>query len=241
MRVGLIVPSSNTTMEIEVPELLRRHPSAEFTTHASRVRLHQVTPEELYAMNRGSDRCAEELADARCDVLAYACLVAVMAEGPGAHTEAEERLGKVAAEAGCAVPVVTSAGALVAGLAAIAAQRIALIAPYLPPLTAKVIDYLAGYGVTVVDAISLGVADNVAVGRLDPARLPELARRLDTSDADAVVVSACVQMPSLPAVPVVERELGRPVLTAATATVHQILTALDVPALIPDAGALLGG
>jgi hypothetical protein len=46
-----------------------------------------------------------------------------------------------------------------------------MIAPYVPSLTAKVAAYLNGHGVDVVDAISLGVADNVAVGRLDPARL----------------------------------------------------------------------
>ena len=87
-RIGLVVPSSNTTMETEIPQLLRRREAVapeRFTVHASRVRMRQVTPEELARMNQASDRCAVELADARCDALAYACLVAVMAEGPGAH------------------------------------------------------------------------------------------------------------------------------------------------------------
>jgi maleate isomerase len=236
VRVGMIVPSSNTTMETEVPELLRRAATAErFTTHSARVVMRQVTPEELARMNAAAGDAAAALADARCDVLAYACLVAVMAEGPGAHEAAEARL---AAAAG-GTPVVTSAGALVAGLAALGARRVALIAPYVEPLTAKVCDYLAISGVEVVDRISLGVADNVEVGRLDPTRLPELARKLDVGRADAVVLSACVQMPSLPAVPVVEKELGRPVLTAATATVHQLLARLGRPTAVPDAGALL--
>lgn len=243
IRVGLVVPSSNTTMETEVPQLLRRRESVapqRFTCHTSRVTMRRVTPEELARMNAASDRCAGELADARCDVLAYACLVAVMAEGPGAHTAAEQRLEKAAAEAGHDLPVVTSAGALVDGLAALGARRVALVAPYVPALTAKVVDYLSAYGVTVVDAISLGVEDNVAVGRLDPQGLPAIAARLDVRDADAVVLSACVQMPSLPAIPAVETALDRPVLTAATATVHQLLTRLGLDPSIPDAGRLLG-
>jgi maleate isomerase len=238
----MVVPSSNTTMETEVPELLRRRETVapeRFSTHSSRVTMRQVTPEELARMNAASDGSAAELADARCDVLAYACLVAVMAEGPGAHAAAEERLGAAARAAGHPMPVVTSAGALVAGLSVLGARRVALIAPYVQPLTAKVCDYLAGSGVEVVDRISLGVADNVAVGRLDPDRLPELAAKLDLRDADAVVLSACVQMPSLPAVPAVERELGLPVLTAATATVHQVLTRLGLSTSVPEAGALL--
>jgi maleate isomerase len=242
LRIGMVVPSSNTTMETEVPELLRRREGVapqRFSTHSSRVTMRKVTPEELARMNAASDKSAAELADARCDLLAYACLVAVMAEGPGAHAAAERRLGAAAAAAGHPMPVVTSAGALVAGLAALGARRVALIAPYVEPLTGKVCDYLSGSGVQVVDRISLGVADNVEVGRLDPERLPELAAKLDVRDADAVVLSACVQMPSLPAVPVVERQLGLPVLTAATATVHQVLTRLGLSTHIPDAGALL--
>jgi maleate isomerase len=176
------------------------------------------------------------LADARCDVLAYACLVAVMAEGPGAHVDAEARLAAVAD-----APVVSSAGALVAALSTMDAKRVAIIAPYLRPLTAKVIAYLSATGVEVVDSISLEIADNVAVGRLDPMDLVAIADRLEVRDADAVVLSACVQMPSLPAVPVVERRLGLPVVTAATATVHQVLDRLGLDTSVPDAGALLRG
>ena len=82
-RVGLIVPSSNTTMETEIPALIRaREPEApdeRFTFHSSRMRMRQVTPEELRSMNEQTGRAAAELADARCDVVATACLVALMA------------------------------------------------------------------------------------------------------------------------------------------------------------------
>ena len=97
-RIGLIVPSSNTTMETEVPELLRRqqeHGEQTFTFHASRMRMQEVTKEALAKMDAESDRCALELTDARCDVLSYACLVAIMSQGSGSHCVSEERLGAV--------------------------------------------------------------------------------------------------------------------------------------------------
>jgi maleate isomerase len=241
-RVGLVVPSSNTTMETEIPELLRRQASATgevFTVHSSRVRMRQVTPEELARMNAASDRCAEELADACCDVLAYACLVAVMVEGAGAHVTAERRLEKAAAAQGWELPAVTSAGALLTGLSVLTARRIALLAPYAPALTAQVVAYLEAHGITVTEALSLGVTDNVAVGRLDPHQLVSLADQLDVSDVDAVVLSACVQMPSLPVVSTVEQRLGCPVLTASTATTYAILDRLGLRPHIPDAGRLL--
>ena len=53
--------------------------------------------ESLERMVADGDRCVEELADAHVDVLVYACLVAIMVRGPGAHEEAERRLAEVAA------------------------------------------------------------------------------------------------------------------------------------------------
>ena len=166
-RVGLIVPSSNVTMETEIPALLSRHPAAArrgVTFHSSRATLHRVDPESLQRMVTESDRCARELADARLDVVAYACLIAIMASGPGAHEAEEQRLAAALAGAGSPVPVTSSAGALVRALQRLGASRVAIVAPYLKPLTGLVVRYLADYGIEVVDSVSLEVADNVEVG-----------------------------------------------------------------------------
>jgi maleate isomerase len=243
-RIGLIVPSSNTTIETEVPELLRRYGEAtgeRFSFHSSRAQLHSVDAESLDRMVRDSDRCARELSDAAVDVLVYACLVAIMVRGAGAHETAERRLGEVAAENGHPAPVTSSAGALIDGLRALGARKVALVTPYHPDLTAKVADYVQGYDIAVTDSIALNVIDNLEVGRLDEMALVEHAKRLDLSDADAVVLSCCVQMPSLRAIPNAQQELGVPVLSAATATTRSLLLELGRDPVIPDAGALLDG
>jgi maleate isomerase len=59
--------------------------------------------------------------------------------------------------------------------------------------------------------------------------------------ADALVLSACVQMPSLPVIEAVQDEVGIPVLSAATATTFRILSSLGLETRVPDAGALLSG
>ncbi len=212
-----------------------------FTFHSSRAVLRAVTEQELERMVGEGDRCARELSDARVDALVYACLIAVMARGAGAHEEVEARLAAVARDNGCPMPVVSSAGALVRALGALQAKRVAIVTPYLKALTQLAERYLNTNEIEVVDSISLEVSDNVAVGRLDPGQLVGLARRLDVADADAIVISACVQMPSLPVVATVERELGIPTLSAATATVFDLLCKLGLDARVPDAGSLLGG
>ncbi|QEX24692.1 maleate isomerase [Hypericibacter adhaerens] len=243
-RIGLIVPSSNVTMETEIPEMLRRHAERHgtgWTFHSSRARLHTVDVESLAAMVNDGERCAAEVADARVDVIAYACLVALMSRGAGAHIAIEKRLGDIALEASAKrTPVVSSAGALVRTLGQLGLKRVAVVAPYMPPLTKLVIDYLEKSGITVADSISLSVADNLLVGRLDPAALPGYVARLKLAAVDGIVLSACVQMPSLPAVQPVQDQTGLPVVTAATATTREILLALGLEPALPEAGAALG-
>jgi len=43
-RIGMIVPSSNVTVETEVPALLARHASATFSFHSSRMRSTRCRP-----------------------------------------------------------------------------------------------------------------------------------------------------------------------------------------------------
>ena len=69
--------------------------------------------------------------------------------------------------------------------------------------------------------------------------LVEIARNLDLTEAEAVIISACVQMPSLEAIPQVEEETGLPVLSAATATLRSILESLNLSLDIPGGGQLL--
>jgi maleate isomerase len=243
IRFGLIVPSSNVTTERELPAMFARREAAEperFSFHSSRVRMRTVTPEELAAMNAQATRATQELADASVDVLVYACLVALMAEGPGAHRQAEERLGAILAAEGHPAPVVSSAGALVDTLQLMEARKVAVVAPYLPALTQRVCDYIAAEGLVVEEARSLSVADNGAVGRLDPQSLLGIADEL-SRNVDVVVLSACVQMPSLPVIEAAEARLGLPVISSATATAFQSLRKLGLSTRIPGAGHLLSG
>jgi maleate isomerase len=245
VRVGLVVPSSNTTMETELPAMLRGREEAlggeRFTFHAARARMQRVTPEQLRDMNAQVERATRELADLRPDAVASACLVAIMAQGRGRHRSAEAQIAAALADEGAPAAVISSAGALVAALAALGARRIAMVTPYTKPLTAIVVDYIEAAGVAVQDALSLEIDDNLAVGALEPSDLLGHAERLDLTGCDALVLSACVQMPSLAAIEPVEAACGLPVVSAATATAFALLRALALEPRVPGAGRLLSG
>ena len=244
IRIGQIVPSSNVTMETEIPALLRAREAVapeRFTFHSSRMRMKKVTKEELAAMDADSDRCALELSDARVDVLGYACLVAIMSMGRGYHRESEARLHQRTADNGAPAPVVTSAGALVEGVKALGAKRIAIVAPYMKPLTELVAGYIADEGIAVTDWLALEIPDNLEVAAQDPARLLDHMKRHDLAGVDALVLSACVQMPSLASIQKAEDASGLPVVSAAVCTTWEMMKRLGLETRIPGAGALLSG
>ncbi len=137
--------------------------------------------------------------------------------------------------------MVTSAGALVEGLQALGAKRIVVICPYLKPLTQLVVDYLKAEGFEVLDHIALEIPDNLEVGRHDPAKLLDIYKKLDCRGADALVISACVQMPSLAVIDQVQAQVGIPVVSAAVCTTYKMLKELGLETVVPGAGALLSG
>lgn len=242
-RIGQIVPSSNTTMETEIPAMFRAREGVRsderFTFHSSRMRMHKVTQEELAAMNKEGLRCAAELADARIDVMSTACLVAIMAMGVGYHRQTEQELTEVARANHCLAPVMTSAGALIEGLKIMGAKRVSIMAPYMRPLTDLVVQYIEHEGIEVIDSICFEIPDNLEVGRRDPLQLVEDVKRLNTKGADVIVASACVQMQSLAAIQRIQEATGIPTVSTAVCTVRRMLDHLGLEPLVPGAGALL--
>ena len=241
-RIGLIVPSSNVTMETEIPALLRAREaifSDRFTFHASRMRMKNVSKEELERMDDDSLRCAVELSDAAVEVQAYACLVAIMSRGMGYHKVSQQRLHDATVTNGLPTPIVSSAGALVDSLHTIGAKKVSIICPYMKPLTRMVVDYIESEGIEVKDFMALEIPNNLDVAAQDPNAPADLWKQLDVTGVDAIVASACVQMPSLPAIEKIEKASGIPTISAAVATTYEILKTLNLEPVAPGGGFLL--
>ncbi|MCW0038690.1 Asp/Glu racemase, partial [Acinetobacter baumannii] len=104
-----------------------------------------------------------------------------------------------------------------------------------------VMDYVAAEGFEIVDWRALEIPDNLDVGRHDPAKLPGIVAGMNYADADVIVLSACVQMPSLASVQPIEDRVGLPVLSSSVATTFMMLKRLGLPTAVPRFGALLSG
>ena len=192
------------------------------------MRMKHVRQDELATMDADSHRCARELADAPIDVAGYACLVAIMAMGPGYHRVSEETLSRIAADEGRSIPVITSAGALIQELRASGYGTVSLLMPYSNELAHIVVSYLEAEGIGVADYRNFSITDNREVGRIPGERLLAELDRLKLESADAVVLSACVQMPSIGVLAEARRRIGRPVTSTAECTSKALLRALKL-------------
>jgi len=221
-RIGLIIPSSNTTME---PEFWSMAPQG-VSIHAARVPLERVlervTSKELLRMEEEAEHTARLLATAEVDIVVYGCTTGSLVAGPGHDERIAAKLSKAAGR-----PAIATATAVVEAAHALGVSRIALATPYIDEVNEKEIRFLESYGLEVVDVVSLGIERNTEIGRVPPERVYRLARSLDTDSADAVFIS-CTNLRTIEVIDALERDLGKPVYSSNTATLWLALRRLGI-------------
>jgi len=211
-RVGLLVPSSNTTME---PEFYMMAPAG-VSIHTARMRLVETTAETLIEMAEYAESEADLLATAEVDVIVYGCTTGSLVGG----VEWEEGLVQ-RIESGTGVPTLSTSGAVVDALKAVNARRVAVATPYTDDLNELERDFLESYGMEVTAIRGLGIVRNVDIGRTEREAVRKLARSV-AGGADAVFIS-CTNLPTIDLIEPLEAELRRPVVTSNQASMWAAL------------------
>ena len=143
----------------------------------------------------------------------WACTSGSFVFGPdGAAKQVEE----LSAAAG--VPCTSTSFAFVDAARALGLRRVAVAASYPEPVAARFTDFLADAGLSVVGRHSQGIETAAEVGQLAEGEVRHLVLTHDRPDAEAVLVPDTA-MRTVSLVPELERELGKPVLTANQVTI----------------------
>lgn len=219
-RLGLIVPSSNTTNE---PEFAQYLPDG-VSVHTARMELADTNAEALQEMAADAERCATLLRTADVDVIAYGCTTGSLVNGPGYDEKIESQLSDHAA-----VPVVATAASIKRAFEALDLKSLSIVTPYITELNEQEAEFLeaAGYEITGIDG--LGIEPNTEIGAQTPETAYRQARKLDISDADGIFVS-CTNFRTFEIIDKLERDLGKPVVTSNQATLWDALQTIDVSA-----------
>ncbi|MFB6312088.1 MAG: aspartate/glutamate racemase family protein [Salinirussus sp.] len=214
-RLGLIVPSLNTTAE---PEFAAPLPDG-VSVHTARLKLDAGTTDELRDMTAELDPCLDRLGTANPDAVALGCTTSSILNGPeDLEARMTDRLG---------VPSVTTAASLGRALDALGAARIAVVTPYVDELNAIEREYLEECGFEVVAFDGLGIEAGQTIGERFPEQAYRQARAVDTNDAEALVIS-CANYRTREIVPQLEADIGLPVVTSNSATLWDVIRHVDI-------------
>ncbi|MBO9514766.1 MAG: aspartate/glutamate racemase family protein [Variovorax sp.] len=234
-RLGLIVPPTNSVNEAEWQLLLRE--MDDVSLHVTRMALHLDTTsaEGRAALDADIAKAVDDLAAACVDAIAYGCTAGSMvAPLDGVAAAMTMR---------CGLPCVATASALVHAARSLGCRRVAVATPYHDALNAHECEFLQANGLEVLGIRGLGIGaggvhEYVRIARLPPEQVLAHVRASWQPGADGLIVS-CTDLPTLHAVPVLEAELGVPVITSNLATFWQLLDVLGLGELAPGHGRLL--
>ncbi len=217
VRVGLMVPANNTTME---PEILGWLPAGS-TCRTIKIPRGPglLTQETVPAYKQTAIDLAAQFTPGSIDVLAYGCTAAGFILGPSGDREIAGQL-----EASTRAPVVTTARAMMVALARQGARRISLLTPYADAVNQRLQAFLATGGIEVVHFHTFDAPDTAALGRITEDQVEATAWSLCRDDADALFI-ACSQLPTLNVVRRLAQRWGKPVLSSIQVTAQQAVEA----------------
>ncbi len=233
VRIGFLVPPGNPTVEVEMIALAPPNVSVHFT----RMVAHGAVGAQDGLLERTRTQIAHVAENAALLAMVRPKVIAMahtaMSATLGAAGEAD-LVARMEREHG--IPFITAFGSVLAALARLGATRVALGTPYDAGATARTRAYLEAQGIEVVSEGRLeGVAN---IYDETAARARELARRVDVPAAQAVFLSG-LGMPTVATLEAMERDLGKPVVSAAAAMMWNALRVAGEPAPLAGFGRLL--
>lgn len=235
-RIGMLTPSSNTVLEPVTAAMLASLPGV--SAHFSRFPVTRIAldGDALAQFDREPIlHAARLLADARVDVIAW--------NGTSAGwlgVESDRTLCRAITEATGGIAATSAVLALDRALAALGAERIALLTPYTADVQARIVANYAVRGTRCVAEQHLDLSENFAFAAVGPERLTAMVRGAvrDAPDAQAVV-ALCTNLRAAPLAAGLEAELGIPFLDSAAATLWDCLRIAGVE--LPAVAASLAG
>ena len=211
--VGLIVLQSDETMEHELrhwlPDNIRlfhtRIPNEVVISHDSLQRMKDVLPETAALLPDTTE----------FKVIVYGCTSGATVIGEQAVAEAIQGVFPTAA-------VTNPLSALKARLASINAHNVALLTPYVPDVSAALIQALEDAGVHVVQGATFNESRDDQVARISRQSLLDAVTQLGKTDGIDAVVASCTNLRTHSLLQEAEQLAGVPVISSNSALAWHI-------------------
>lgn len=220
-RVGLVTLATDHTTEVDFAAL----PAHGIGVYATRIPFaNPVTPATLAAMAGDVTQAAALiLPGENLDAVVYSCTSASVVIGDGA-VRAAIAAGKPGASA------ITPISAGFAGLRALAADRITLLAPYTPQTTQPMADCFEAGGFALQGVACLNLTDDREMARMSHATIIAAARDALAAGSQALFI-ACTAVRACAIIDRIEDAVGVPVVSANSATLWAAARACGIGAV----------
>lgn len=218
--VGIIAP-----FDLALERELWRWAPLEVSLHLARTPYEPVPVSlemaELVSERRHLVAATRDVLHVEPEVVAYLCTSGSFIKGIGY----EKTLRDAICDAGAPCAVTTS-GALLEAVRDLELTRISVITPYDEQLTKLLHNFLAEAGTDVVRSTHLGLGGGI--WKVNYRTIAERIIAADDPDSQAIFVS-CTNLPTYDLIAPLERELGKPVLTANQLTIWACLGRMKLP------------
>ena len=232
-RIGFLIPAVNPTAEQEMYRLAPEGVSVHFARMVARGPV--GTLDNLQSRHASQlahlDDTVEMLAAVKPDVIVLAHTATSYMLGKDGEQALVERM-----EAATGIPFISALGSAVAAFGELGVRRIAIGTAYDEALTLASRTSFERSGLEVVNAICLPNVKSIFEETED--RVYRLMRRADRPEAEGLFISG-VGLPTLSVLGALESDLGRPVLSSASAMMWNALRTAGIGASVPGFGRLL--
>ena len=225
---GVLIPSTNTTVEMECRLL-----PPTYQAHIGR--LMSSAPGQTFQPSRDED------IDYQARLLGTAKVELVILAQTSASLFADDYDETVTRRmsAGAGTAAITSAQAVGRAVRALRAQRIAIVSPYSEVVNERAARYFESkHGLETVALEGFGATDSYAIGQLGPENARDAFARIDRPEIEAFVVPGG-NFPTMASIAAWEQEFNKPVVTTNQASFWAMLRHFNTGDRLPTFGGLL--
>jgi maleate isomerase len=221
-RVGLMIPSSNTMMEVD----FARDLPAGTALHTARMFMEDTTAAgENRMLDEFALPAARDLGTARPDVVVFGCTSAGALRGNDYDTRLCDRISELTG-----APTVSTIASVRAAIAAAHAASVGVITPYVDELNEKIRASLEADGTRVAAIAGLGITENFEIAEVSEEEIVAHAvRALGNLAAEGdidLAFASCTNFGAMAARGAIAGRLGVPVITSNQAVLEAAVARL---------------
>jgi maleate cis-trans isomerase len=227
---GVLIPSTNTTVEIEFSHLL---PADIVQAHYARV-LSRAPDKSPFHPPLAADVAYQSkmLGTAKVET------VILLQSSASLFDDDFDDKTLAAIKENAGVPGVISANAVAQAARHLGATNVALVSPYSEAVTASAKRYFEARGLKIVAAEGFAATDSYAIGKLGPENARDAFARINKPEIEAFLVPGG-NFPTMRSIPGWEAEFGKPVIATNQAAIWAMMQLLGIKDRLPGLGKLL--